>query len=180
LREIRSREWIVTENPGPSIEATLHSVDGVGMVRLNAQYEAECAVIWSALTDPHRLALWYGRLDGDLRVGGEFAAYVWASEWDGRGRIDACVTQRMLEVAMWEVEGEEHVVALELIADGGLTTLLLEVRGLPVDLVWAYGAGWQVHLEDLGSHLSEKEDRNLPTRWDELEPLYRAMKVEPL
>jgi hypothetical protein len=81
---------------------------------------------------------------------------------------------------MWEIENAEHIVAAELIDDGDRTMLVLEVRGLPLDLVWAYGAGWQVHLEDLGTHLSGQKDLNLPTRWDELEPLYRGMTIVPL
>lgn len=147
---------------------------------MKCRVESDCDDVWSALTDPHRLARWYGKVEGDLRVGGVFTAFVLASEWDGRGRIDACVPQRRLEVTMWEEEGAEHVLAAELIEDGGSTVLVLEVRGLPVELVWAYGAGWQVHLEDLGTHLSGQESLNPPTRWDELEPLYRGMTVEPL
>lgn len=170
----------MTESHGIVIEATLHSADDAGVVRLNARFESDCAGLWSALTDPNDLAHWYGRVEGNFRIGGEFTAYVWASEWDGRGRIDACVPQRRLKVSVWEKEGEEHVVAVELVADGAHTTLKLEVRGVPLDLVWAYGAGWQVHLEDLGAHLSGQESRNLPSRWDELEPLYRGLTVEPL
>jgi len=166
--------------PGLTISGSLHSVFGEGVVRMNAKYESDCGDTWSALTEPQRLAHWYGKVEGDLRVGGEFTAYVLASEWDGRGRIDACVPQQKLEVTVWEKVGEEHVIAVELMADSDLTTLVLEVRGLPLDLVWAYGAGWQVHLEDLGAYLSGQGSRNLPTRWDELEPLYRGITVVPL
>ena len=147
---------------------------------MKGQYVSDCNDTWSALTDPQRLAHWYGKVKGDLFIGGEFTAFVFASEWNGRGRIDACVPQQRLEVTMWEEEGKEHSVTAELIADGHLTIIELEVRGLPLDLVWAYGAGWQVHLEDLGVHLSGQEKLNLPTRWDELEPLYREMAVIPL
>jgi uncharacterized protein YndB with AHSA1/START domain len=170
----------MAEVPTPSIEATLHSENGEGVVRMTMRFESESDDVWSALTDPQRLARWYGKVEGDLRVGGEFSAFVTASEWDGRGRVDACVSRRNLEVTMWEEEGTEHILAAELFDSGGVTTLALEVRGLPVDLVWAYGAGWQVHLEDLRAHLSGHEIMNLPTRWDELEPLYRAMSVTPL
>jgi uncharacterized protein YndB with AHSA1/START domain len=177
---MRRKEWTVAEDTGIPIEGTLHSHDGAGVVRLNVRYESERADVWSALTETDRLALWFGKVEGELRAGGEFAAFVWSSEWDGRGRIDACEPQRRVGVTMWEEEGKEHAVTAELVADGGATTLALEVRGLPVDLIWAYGAGWQVHLEDLGAHLSGQEGRNLPSRWDELEPLYQGMKVEPL
>jgi len=81
---------------------------------------------------------------------------------------------------MWEQEGAQHVLKAELFDENGPTTLALEVRGLPLDLVWAFGAGWQVHLEDLGSHLSGQGSLNPPTRWDELESIYRGMTVAPL
>jgi len=164
----------------PSCEVTLHSMDGEGIVRMKCSYKNECDVVWSALTDPQRLAKWYGRVEGDLHEGGEFTPFVTASEWNGQGRIDMCVPLRKLEVTVWEAVGAEHMVAAELIDDGDQTVLALEVRGLPLDIVWAYGAGWQVHLEDLGAHLSGKENMNLQTRWDELELLYRDMSVVPL
>lgn len=170
----------MTDDLGPVIEGTLHSVDDKGVVRLEVRYESDGDETWSALTDPQRLAQWYGKVNGDLLIGGEFTAFVFASEWNGRGRIDTCVPQQKLGVTMWEEEGKEHSVIVELIADGHSTILDLEVRGLPLDLVWAYGAGWQVHLEDLGFHLSGRESMNPPTRWDELEPLYRDMTVTPL
>jgi uncharacterized protein YndB with AHSA1/START domain len=168
------------EKSMPSIAGSLHSVGGEGVVRMKCRYEINRDDVWSALTDPQQLAHWYGRVDGDLRAGGEFSALVLASGWDGRGRIDECVPHQRLKVTMWEKEGAEHVVSAELNTDGDPTVLVLEVRGLPVDLVWAYGAGWQVHLEDLGSHLAGEERLNLPTRWDELEPIYRQMTVVPL
>jgi uncharacterized protein YndB with AHSA1/START domain len=169
----------LTDNLSAAIEGTLHSDEGGGVVRLRARYETDVEDLWSSVTDPQRLAKWYGVVNGDLSDGGEFTAVVHASGWDGRGRIGACVPPRRLAVTMWEQEGKEHAVAAELV-DDDQANLVLEVRGLPLDLVWAYGAGWQVHLEDLGTHLAGREGRNPPTRWDELEPLYRAMNVVPL
>lgn len=168
------------EGPGSSIVGTLHSDGDKGVVRLKGWYENELSDTWSALTNPQRLAHWFGKVEGELRVGGEFTAFVSASEWDGRGRIDACVPLQRLEIAMWEEEGKEHTVTAEVTAEDGQTIIVLEVRGLPLDFVWAYGAGWQVHLEDLGAHLSGQERLNSVTRWDELEALYQAMAVVPL
>lgn len=165
---------------GPSIGGTLRSAGGEGVVRMKSRYGSDRNVTWSALTDPQRFGHWYGKVKDDLLFGGEFTAFVFANEWNGRGRIDACVPQQRLEVTMWEEEGKEHSVIAELVADGHLTTVELEARGWPMDLVWAYGVGWQVHLEDLGVHLSGQEKLNLPTRWDELEPLHRGMTVTPL
>jgi uncharacterized protein YndB with AHSA1/START domain len=170
----------MTSDPLTNIEGTLHSDGDKGVVRMSARYETVVEDLWSALTDPERLAQWYGTVKGDFNLRGEFTAVVWASGWDGRGRIDTCVSDRSLAVTMWEQEGAEHSVAVELAAEGTQSVLALEVRGVPLDFVWAYGAGWQVHMEDLGIHLTRREGRNLPSRWEELEPLYREMPVEPL
>jgi uncharacterized protein YndB with AHSA1/START domain len=147
---------------------------------MKCRLETDIDDLWSALTDPQRLARWYGKVEGDLRAGGEFTAFVSGSEWDGRGRIDVCVPPRMLEVTMWEKEGDEHVVAAELSADGVNTILVIERRDIPLDLVWAYGCGWQAHVEDLAAHLAGQERPDWGARFDELEPSYREMTVSPL
>jgi uncharacterized protein YndB with AHSA1/START domain len=38
--------------------------------------------LWTALTDPARLARWYGQVDGDLRPGGAFRLYVESADRD--------------------------------------------------------------------------------------------------
>jgi hypothetical protein len=84
-------------------------------------------------------------------------------------------------VTQWEEERAEHVISVELVADGDHTILMLVTRGMPVDLLWAYGAGWHVHLEDLGAYIAGKDREELSTtskaRMDELVPIYRAMDV---
>lgn len=174
----------MTKDPSAAIEGTLHSADGNGVVRMKARYDTDIDDLWSALTDPPRLARWYGNVEGDLRLGGGFTASVHGSEWDGRGRIDICDPPQKLVVTMWEVEGAENVTTVELVADGDHTTLVLEVRGMPQDLVWAYGAGWHAHVENLGAHIagqdcSEWSSGSWP-RWEELAPFYREMTVVPL
>ena len=174
----------MTDNPEAAVESTLHSDDGKGAVRMKSRYETDIDDLWAAITDPRRLARWYANVDGDLRLGGEFTATVHGSGWDGRGRIDVCDPPQKLQVTMWEEEGVEHVTTAELVADGDHTTLVLEVRGVPLDLVWAYGAGWQGHVENLGAHLAGQDCSEWPSgswpRWDELAPSYREMAVIPL
>jgi uncharacterized protein YndB with AHSA1/START domain len=174
----------MTESPEPAIEGTLHSVGGKGVVRMKSRYETDIDDLWSALTDPQRLGRWYGNVDGDLRVGGEFTATVHGSGWDGRGRIDECDPPRQLRVTMWEEAGAEHLTTAELVADGDDTVLVLEVRGVPLALVYAYGAGWQAHVENLGAHLAGQDCADWPSgswpRWEELAPSYREMTVVPL
>jgi uncharacterized protein YndB with AHSA1/START domain len=165
-------------------ERTLHSAGDVGVVRIKARYRAGINDVWSAISEPLRLAGWFGTVTGDLRVGGEFTAVVLASGWDGRGRIEACVQRQKVSVSMWETEDSEHAAEAQLVSEGDHTILALEVRGVKLEWVWAYGAGWQEHLEDLGSHLLGQNRPDVAAgsgaRFQELEPHYRAMSVEPL
>lgn len=46
-----------------------------------------------------------------------------------------------MRLTVWEEEGPEEIFAVELVADGDHTTLVVEVRGIPLDLLYAYGAG---------------------------------------
>ena len=174
----------MTNDRRTPIEGTLHSVDGQGVVRMKSRYLTHIDDLWSALTDPRRLAQWYGNVEGDLHVGGDFAVKVPASGWDGQGRIDVCDSPRKLEVTIWEVGGDEGVVEAELTSDGDGTVLVIERRGIALDLTWAHGAGWEEHLEDLAAHLAGEEapdwSNRGDSRFDELVPLYRTKTVTPL
>jgi hypothetical protein len=46
---------------------------------------------------------------------------------------------------------------------------------MPVDLLPAYGAGVQVHVEDLAAHLAGRERCDATARFDELFPAYREL-----
>jgi uncharacterized protein YndB with AHSA1/START domain len=82
----------MTSNSGAdaSIAGSLRVEDGKGAVRMEARLKAGSDEVWSALTDPMRLARWYGEVQGDLRVGGEYRAHLFASGWEGTGRIEVC------------------------------------------------------------------------------------------
>ena len=55
-----------------SVLGSLHSVDGEGVVRMEDRFDSGIDDLWGALTDPDRLARWYGQVEGDLRPEGEF------------------------------------------------------------------------------------------------------------
>jgi hypothetical protein len=46
---------------------------------------------------------------------------------------------------------------------------------MPVDLLAAYGAGVQIHVEDLAAHLGGRERGEASTRWNELQPAYAEL-----
>jgi hypothetical protein len=72
---------------------------------------------------------------------------------------------------------EQTVLEAQLIAEGALTRLVWEERGMPVNLLPAYGAGIQIHVEHLADYVSGRELRSVEGRWNELFPAYEAQAV---
>jgi hypothetical protein len=48
---------------------------------------------------------------------------------------------------------------------------------MPVNLLPAYGAGIQIHVEHLADYISGRELGNVETRWNELFTAYEALGV---
>ncbi|WP_206665803.1 SRPBCC family protein [Pedococcus bigeumensis] len=158
------------------ILGSLRSEDGKGAVRMQDRYDTHIDDLWSALTDPDRLVRWLGEVTGDLRPGGEFRAHFFGSGWKGTGRVQTCEPpHRLLLVTQDADEPDEHVIEVTLTADGGQTILVLEERGMPLDQLHAYGAGVQVHVEDLAAHLAGQERCDMQQRWAELMPAYKDL-----
>jgi len=166
-------------NPGIHILGSLRSADGKGVVRMEDRFDTGIDDVWSALTDPQRLAGWMADVEGDLRPGGEFRGRFLASGWEGTGRIEACEPQRrLLLVTRQRGESAEQFIEVTLAADGDETILVWEERGMPADLLAAYGAGIQVHIEDLAAHLAGRERCDADARWAELQPAYADLAVQ--
>jgi len=161
---------------GNRIVGTLRTADGKGVVRMEDRFDTDIDDLWSALTDPGRLVRWLGEFEGDLRLGGEFRARFFASGWEGTGRVDVCEPPRhLLVMTRQDRQEEEHAIEATLTADGDHTVLILEERGMPVNLLAAYGAGIQVHIEDLAAHIAGRERCDADARWGELQPAYEAL-----
>jgi uncharacterized protein YndB with AHSA1/START domain len=162
---------------GGRILGSLRSNDGEGIVRMEDRFDTDMDDVWSALTDPSRLARWYGEVEGDLRLGGEYRARLFSSGWEGTGRVEACEPPQRLLVRIKDAdEPEEGVIEVTLTADGDQTMVVWEERGMPLDFVSAYGAGVQLHVEDLADHLAGRERRDdAKARWDELHPAYQDL-----
>jgi uncharacterized protein YndB with AHSA1/START domain len=165
---------------GGSILGSLGSAEGKGIVRMEDRFDTGIADVWSALTDPSRLACWYGEVEGDLRLGGEYRVRLFASGWEGTGRVEACEPPQRLLVRIKDAdEPDENVIEVTLTDDGGQTTVVWEERGMPVNLLSAYGAGVQLHVEDLGDHLAGRKRRDdVKTRWAELHPAYQGLAAK--
>jgi hypothetical protein len=69
---------------------------------------------------------------------------------------------------------DETVIEAWLTSEGEQTRLVVEERGLPVDVLYKHGAGWQAHIEDLGRYLAGDQS-NWKARWTELADAYQSL-----
>jgi len=150
--------------------------DGRGAVRVEDVYDTDVDDLWSAVTDPARLARWLAEVEGDLQVGGTFRA-TFTSSWRGPGRVEVCEPPHRLLVTLEPGTEDETQIEAVLTADGDRTRLVVEERGIPVPGLAAHGAGWQAHLEDLARFLHGGQPSEWRARWTELTPVYRPLVV---
>jgi uncharacterized protein YndB with AHSA1/START domain len=174
--------------PGGRILGDLRSADGAGVVRIEDRYDTNIEDLWTALTDPARLARWYGRVEGDLRPGGQFRTYIEANDIESTGRVDACEPPRRLQLTTRETDESyqrgqgvppyDAAIEVTLTAVGDRTDLTIQVRGMPLDKIAFYGAGWQIHAENLATYLAGREHGDTEARWDELIPPYQDLAAQ--
>lgn len=158
----------------------LRAADGTGIVRLEDRFATDVDDLWSALTDPGRLARWLGEVEGDLHQGGELRAHYFASGWEGTCRVQVCEPPRRLLLLTASPEEPDGVIEVTLTPDGDHTILVIEDRGLPLEQLAAYGAGDQIHVEDLAAYLDGRERCDARARWQELHPAYQQLAVAAL
>jgi uncharacterized protein YndB with AHSA1/START domain len=165
-------------NGGPRILGSLRTLDEepkrLGAVRVEDVYDTSIEDLWSALTEPSRLARWIGEFDGDLTIGGQFHAH-FTSTWTGLGRVDICEPPHRLLVTTWDEDEDPTAIEAVLEAHGDKVLLVIEERGLPLQDLAGHGAGWQAHIEDLATYLAGRPQSDWKDRWDELSPTYERL-----
>jgi uncharacterized protein YndB with AHSA1/START domain len=174
--------------PGDQALGSLGSKDGRGVVRIEDRYPTTIDDLWEAITDPTRLARWFGEVEGDLRPGGTFRLFVPGAEIDSAGQIEVCEPPRRLRVTNRETDESyqrgqgappfDGTIEATLTADGDETVMVIEARGMPLDRVAAYGAGWQIHAENLAAHVTGSVGADEEARWAQLVPAYQSLAAE--
>ena len=164
---------------GARVLGSLRSANGKGVVRIEDPFDTDVADLWSALTDPIRLAGWIGEVEGDLRKGGDFRAHFATTGWQGIGRVEACEPPKRLLVRS-KAAGDVDELADEvtLAPHGDRTILVIEERGMPLDQIAAYGVGVQLHVEDLAAYITGGERVDVGARVAELMPGYLQLAAQ--
>ena len=89
--------------------------------------------------------------------------------------MEACEPPRRLRLLTRQPDQPEQVIEVTLAAVGNQTILAWEERGMDTDHLAGYGAGIQVHVEDLAAHLAGGERCDAGARWNELFPAYQDL-----
>jgi uncharacterized protein YndB with AHSA1/START domain len=168
----------------------MRALDGTrGAVHVEDVYDTDIDDLWNACTTPERLARWIAVVSGDLRVGGTVQA-VFTSTWAGPTRIEVCDAPHHLLLTSEPGTDDETQIEAWLTVEGSRTRLAVEERGLPVAQLHFFGAGWQVHLEDLARSLTSDGSAHADgwssqeaapawhERWSELTPVYQSATVQ--
>ena len=96
------------------------------------------------------------------------------------GRVEACEPPQRLLLLTKHVDATyELVIEATLTADGDQTILVVEERGMPLELLHGYGAGIQIHFEHLAAHIAGRErSGDAEARWEQLLPAYQALVAD--
>src|SRR5262249_7991667 len=138
--ETRTKEHQMTSNarPGSRLLGSLRSADGKGVVRVEDRFDTDIEDLWSALTDPARLARCTRREKGPSPPAERFPLYIAAADSEPTGRVEACEPPRRLLVTPRETDEPslrgngvppfDQTLEATLTADGDQTILVIEVQ----------------------------------------------------
>ena len=112
---------------------------------LRRTYHATVEDVWSACTDPDRVARWLAPVEGDLRLGGSFQL-----KGNAGGEILRCEKPHLLKVTWAFGEGMTTEVELRLAAGADGRTILELEHASPAEvvdeLVRTYGPGGTIGI----------------------------------
>jgi uncharacterized protein YndB with AHSA1/START domain len=121
-------------------------------------YDTTVDDLWNAVTTPDRLARFFSRVEGDLKLGGRYQII-----GNAAGTITRCDPPEALDLT-WEMRGQTSWVTLRLAPSGKRARLTLEhiahrdavgEEFLKQFGPGAVGIGWDLSLEGLARHLAD-------------------------
>jgi uncharacterized protein YndB with AHSA1/START domain len=131
-------------------------------VRFERHYPRPVETVWSALTEPERLADWMGASNVEPRVGGRFDMMV-----DGphpmTGRVRVWEPPHVLEFTFSNTHAPDSIVRYELMQEGDGTRLIFTHQGMPYANSALMLPGWHDFLGRLGKLLEGQPDEQGPS-----------------
>lgn len=151
------------------------AADGTVTLRYERIFPRPIGTVWSAITQPERIADWLGAGELEPRAGGRFSVRVGPG---GRVAIDG-------RVLTWEPPsvlactwswpgGTETVIRFDLTASGVTSTRLVFTHtGLPAHQVASVLPGWHIYLERLAQVVAgTRPEADFSARHADIRALY--------
>lgn len=161
----------------PSTDRSIRSDGDHRAILLRRAYDVPAVELWSAWTEPSRVARWLGEITGERTIGGEVRLAMTPQETVVL-RIEACVAPQRL-TATWSSPGEPESRIDLTIEERGESTLLTLEHSLIADerIAVGKGYGWEDFLNRLHELLAGREPSAVS--WDDAErhlaPLWRSL-----
>jgi uncharacterized protein YndB with AHSA1/START domain len=140
-------------------------------VRFERDYPRPIETVWSALTEPARLADWMGLAHVEPHVGGRYDMMM-----DGphpmTGRVIVWEPPHVLEVTWSNADAPDSIVRYELRRQGDGAHLIFTHTRMPYASSALMLPGWHVFLARLGSLVAGTPPPEWGTRWREMQAIY--------
>ncbi|MFI6219577.1 SRPBCC family protein [Nocardia salmonicida] len=125
-------------------------------------FRAPIEDVWAAVTEPRRLARWLGTWTGDPTTGEVKFQMLFEDEMPAeRFRIDECDAPHRLRVTTsmpYDGENPEHwQLRLDLVEEGGITTLTFAQNVPDPGMAENVGPGWDYYLDRLVAAESDRD-----------------------
>lgn len=125
-------------------------------ITLTRRYRSPRVDLWGALTDPERIARWYGTIVGDTpHAPGDRFEVDLGGGMVRKAMLEACDAPRGLSYTWWSGDDDPGLVAIRLTAVDGGTELTVTHERLRPHRLLGYGGGWEQSLVALAKTLGE-------------------------
>jgi uncharacterized protein YndB with AHSA1/START domain len=119
-------------------------------VRFERILSFDIETVWSALTDPKKLAIWFTDIEMDFKEGGKMMIqFRDADKTKSYGKIT-----RIKKPSVFEYAWEDELATWELFPEGNNTRLVFTYSKLPDTYTARVGAGWHILLDQLEKALN--------------------------
>jgi uncharacterized protein YndB with AHSA1/START domain len=142
----------------------IREADGRQLLEFRRSWPDPIDDVWSALTEPERMARWIGVYEGDRRPGGTGTLAMTFEPGESGGqamRIVECDPPRRLVVE--SVEMADFRLEVDLIPSDGRTELVFRQRFAPDAAVADWAGGWHWYLDKLDAVVTGGPQ---PPEWD--------------
>jgi uncharacterized protein YndB with AHSA1/START domain len=140
-------------------------------VRFERHYPRPVETVWSALTEPARLADWMGAAHVEPRQGGRIEIMT-DGPFPMKGEVRIWDPPHVLEFSWSNAHAQDSVVRYELQPAGTGTKMLFTHQGIPYGSSALFSPGWHSYFATLGALLDENAARPEPDVFRKMQAVY--------